>query len=267
MGIPLLAGRDFSDADQTKSPMVVVLNHRAVEQYFAGHDPVGKRLKLGAMDSDAPWMTVIGVVGDVHHGGLQRDIEPYMYAVYPQNAWPQMSVTVRIGPGAGNIELPARAALLRVAPEQPVSSVRRMEDVLAESLGPIRFPLFLFSAFAVVALLLAGLGVFGVAAQSVLQRRRELGIRMALGARVAEVYRLILGQALLPVGMGMVFGLAGTVAAGRLLRGLLFGVSPTDPLTILAGAALLGAVALLASLWPATQATRVDPALVLRSDG
>ncbi len=267
MKIPLLAGRDFSDADQPGSAMVVVFNHRAVEQYFAGQDPVGKRVKLDGLDSDAPWMTVIGVVGDVHHNGLQESVVPYMYAVYPQNAWPQMSVTVRSTPGAGSIEQGARAALRRVAPEQPVSSVRQMDEVMEQSLGDIRFPLFLFSAFAVVALLLAALGVFGVAAQAVLQRRRELGIRMALGARAGAVHRLILGQALLPVGLGMLIGLGGTIAAGRVIRGLLFGVSATDPLTILAGAGLLGTVALLASLWPARHATRVDPALVLRSDG
>ena len=267
MKIPLLSGRDFSDADQPGSAMVVVINHRAAEQYFAGQDPVGKRVKLGGLDSDGPWMTVVGEVGDVHHHGLQADVPAYMYAVYPQNAWPQMSVTVRSIPGTGNIEQGARAALRRVAPEQPVSGVRQMDDVIEQSLGQVRFPLFLFGAFAVVALLLAALGVFGVAAQAVLQRRRELGIRMALGAKAGEVYRLILGQALFPVGTGMLIGLGGTLAAGRVLRGLLFGVSPTDPVTILAGAGLLATVALLASLWPAWHATRVDPALVLRNDG
>lgn len=265
--IPILSGRDFAATDQPTTPMVVMINHQAVAKFFGGQDPIGKRVKLGGYSSDAPWMTVIGVVGDFHHHGLQQDIAPYMYAVYAQNAWPQLSVTIRVAPGSGNIEQAARAAVRRVAPDLPVSNAWQMEGVIEQSFAQVRFPLLVFGAFAVIALLLAALGVFGVAAQAVLQRRRELGIRMALGARAGEVYRLILGQSLLPVGIGMMIGLAGAVAAGRVLRGLLFGVTPGDPATIFAAAGLLAAVALLASAWPARHATRVDPALVLRNDG
>jgi len=267
MGIPLVAGRDFTAADRTGAPPVVVINQRMERVYFPGQHAVGKRLKLGRFDSPSPWMTVVGVVGDVHHVDLGRDAEPYMYAPYQQAAWPGMSVVVRTAHRPTDLARSVRQALMTVAPDQPVDEAELMQTVLDRSLGPVRFPMLLFAVFGAVALLLAVVGIFGVAAQSVLQRRRELGIRMALGAGAGEIYRLVLVQALRPVGLGLLAGVAGAMATSRLLEGLLFGIRPNDPATVVSGAVLLGVAALLACLLPAHGATQVDPALVLRADG
>lgn len=267
VGIPLVAGRDFTAADRDGASPVIIINQKAAEKFFPGNDAVGKRVKLGNPDSDAPWMTIVGVAGDVHHSGLQRDAQPYFYAPYQQSAWPQMTVVVRSARSGSEIGNSVKQTLRRIAPDQPVSDPVFFSEVLDRSLGQVRFPMLLFAGFGLMVLLLAGLGIFGVAMHAVQQRRRELGIRIALGARNGSVLSTVLSQALRPVGLGVVAGLLGARAATQLLTGSLYGVTPGDPLIILTGAAVLGGAALLASLWPAYRATRVDPATVLRSEG
>lgn len=265
MGIPLLAGNDFTFAHQTGAPPVVIINAALARRWFPEGDPVGRRIKLGRFESTGPWITIIGVAGDVRHHGLASPADPYFYAPYGQTVWPEMRVVARtVGPGIG--AAPVREALRRAAAADAIGEITTMAQVLRDSLGHQRFPMMLFTIFAGMALALAGLGCFGVASQSVVQRRRELGIRIALGARAGQVYRLVLQNAMAPVVVGVIAGIAGAVAFTRVLRGLLYEVTPGDPTMLLLSSALLSLVALAACVLPARRAARVDPALVLREE-
>jgi putative ABC transport system permease protein len=265
LGIPLQSGSDFSLADRAGTPPVMIVNAALARRWYPDGDPIGRRIKLGRFDSPGPWITIIGVAGDVRHSGLAQPAEPYFYAPYAQAAWPQLSVMIRTSAPAAGVA-PLRQALRRAAPADPIGDASTMEQVVEGSLGHLRFPMVLFSVFAAMALALAGLGCFGVASQAVVQRRRELGIRIALGARAAQVYRMVLGQAMLPVAVGLVAGTAGALAFARVLRGLLYDIAPGDPVTLFLGSALLAVVAVVACLLPAHRAARVDPALVLREE-
>jgi putative ABC transport system permease protein len=266
MGIPLLAGRDFTDADRADAPPVMIINQRLATRWFPHTNPVGRRFKLGRFDSPTPWVTIVGVVGDVRHWGLDQVPEPYFYATYPQAAWPQMSIMVRSRAAPLALVGPVRAALRRAAPGEAIGDDETMGQVLEGSLGHLRFPMVLFSVFAVMAVALAVLGCFGVANQAVVQRRRELGIRIALGARTAQIYRLVLVQVMRPVVWGLIAGIAGALACSRVLQGLLYDITPGDPATLALGSGILAAAAVAASLLPAHRATRVSPASVLRDE-
>ncbi len=265
LGIPLLGGRDFTSADRPSAPAVMVVNEALGKKWFPGANPVGRRIKLGRFESDGPWITIIGVVGNVRHGGLAQPAQPYLYAPYAQAAWPRLTVMIRTSaPLAGFT--PLRQALRRAAPAEPIGDPVTMEQVVEGSLGHLRFPMMLFSVFAAMALALAALGCFGIASQAVVQRRRELGIRIALGARSGQVYRLVVGQTMLPVAFGLGLGVVGALAFARLLRTMLYDITPGDPVTLLLGAVLLGGVTVVACLLPARRAARVDPVLVLRDE-
>jgi putative ABC transport system permease protein len=264
MGIPLLSGSDFTAVHQAGTPPVAIVNQTFARRWFPGVDPVGRRIKLGRFASTGPWITIIGVAGDVRQQGLASPADPYFYAPYMQAAWPEMRVLVKTGPGiaAG----PVRDALRRAAPSDAIGEITTMAGVVKDSLGHLRFPTVLFTIFAAMALALAALGCFGVASQSVVQRRRELGIRIALGARTGQVYRLVLHQAMVPVVLGVGMGIAGAVAFTRVLRGLLYEIAPGDATILLLCSLLLSAVTVAACLLPAGRASRVDPALVLRDE-
>ena len=264
MGIPLLSGRDFTAADRTGSAPVMIVNQALAAKYFAGADPVGRRIKLGGINSSNPWTTIIGMVGNVRHFGPAREVPAYFYASYNQAAWPRLAIVVRAAPGAS--ERPLRLAVRRAAPAEAIGATTTMEQVVEASLGHVRFPMVLFSVFAAVALGLAALGCFGVASQAVVQRRRELGIRLALGAGKGRLYRMVVAQAMRPVALGIVVGGAGAIWFARVLTALLYDVTPGDPLTLLLGVIALAGVTLLATLLPARRAARVDPSVVLRED-
>ena len=265
LGIPVLVGRDFSPADRASAPLVMVVNEALGRRWFPDQSPVGKRIKLGRFETQGPWITIIGVVGNVRHSGLAQPAQPYLYAPYAQAAWPQLTVMIRTAtPPAGFA--PLRAALRRAAPAEPIGDPFTMAQVVEGSLGHLRFPMILFSVFAAMALALAAIGCFGIASQSVVQRRRELGIRIALGARAGEVYRLVVGQTMLPVVIGLAFGVVGALGFTRVLRTLLYDISPGDPVTLLLGSAVLGVVTVTACLLPARRAARVDPVVVLRDE-
>ena len=245
---------------------MLIVNAALAERWFPEGNPVGRRIRLGNIDSQEPWATVIGVVGDVHHDGLTKDVKPYLYTPYAQAAWPRMSVMVRGVEGQAGPAAQLRPALRRAFPGEPIGELRTMEQVVERSLGHLRFPMMLFTFFAILALSLTALGCFGVASQAVVQRRRELGIRIALGASATQLYRMVLGQAMLPVAWGLAAGIAGALAFTRLLRGLLFGIAPGDPRTLLLGTAALASATLLACLIPARRAARLNPVAVLRDD-
>ena len=178
MGIPL-RGRDFTLADRDGGEQVVIINEALRDRYFRNEDPIGKRFRLGRYDSPSPWRTIIGVAGNVRHNGLDENIEAYFYAPYQQAAWPSMSIVTRMREGTVPAALPIRQALARFEPEAPVNEAKLMSQVVEESLGHRRFPLMLFTVFAALAVALAATGIFGIASQTVHQRRRELGMTHA----------------------------------------------------------------------------------------
>lgn len=267
MGIPMLDGRDFLPTDRAGAPPVVIINESLARRYFPNETPVGRRIRFGRYDTtDEPWVTIIAVVGNVRHSGLGAELRPYLYRPYSQTVWPEMTVVVQ---GAGNplaFAAAVRKALARIVPEEPVGDVVSMGQVVDASLGYLRFPMTLFTVFAAIAVTLAAVGIFGVASQSVAQRRRELGIRRAVGATEGQLYRLVIAQTMVPVGLGIAGGIIGGLAAGRMLEGLLYGIGPTSLPTFGGGSLLLVGVALAAAVVPASRAARIDPAAVLRED-
>lgn len=266
LGIPIVAGRDFAPTDIAASPPVVIINERLRARYFPGENPVGRRFKMGSYGSPNNWITIIGVAGDVRHLGLQTPPAPYFWAPYGQAAWPAMNVMVRTAGEPLALTGPVRDAIKRAAPGEPLRDPDTMERVLEASLGHLRFPMVLFTVFAIAALSLAALGCFGVASQSVAQRRRELAVRLALGARATQVYGMVVAQSMRPVVWGLAAGIVGALAGTRLLGQLLYDVKPTDPFVLGAGVVVLATTMILASVLPARSASRVDPAAILREE-
>ena len=262
LGVPLMEGREFTDQDALGAPGVIIVNQAMARKYWPKEDPIGKAIHLG--DAAGPRLTIVGVVGDVHHNGLDEASQPQFFRPYPQAGWPVMAIVVRTN-GMPMSYLPAiKKALAEVEPERPVSDVALMKDIVEGSVGPRRFPALVLSAFAALALALAGVGIVGVVSYSVAQRTREIGIRMALGARKPDVLKLILTGSMTWVFAGMVIGIVGALGLTRLLGSLLYSVSPSNPIVLAGASLLLGAIALLASYIPARRAAKVDPMVALR---
>jgi putative ABC transport system permease protein len=262
--IPLLRGRAFTERDDEKVPLVVVINESAAKALWPGEDALGKRMKLGRLGT--AWAEVVGIVGDVKHDGLQLDSQPHLYTSNLQIPWATFRITVRSSLDTAAVAAAVRGVVQSLDPLQPVSDVKTMETVMAEANAGRQLSLVLFSLFAVIALLLACLGIYGVTAYSVSRRTRELGIRMALGAQSRDVSGLVIRQGMTPVLIGLVMGLAAAFFLTRLMSSLLFRVSTNDPLTFAGIATLLVAIALLACWLPARRATKVDPMVALRSE-
>ncbi|HEX9761288.1 MAG TPA: ABC transporter permease, partial [Candidatus Acidoferrales bacterium] len=258
MEIPLLAGREFTDQDTTGALPVVIISDSLRRRDFPDEDPIGRRIRIGE------WLTIVGVVGDIRPFGLDSKTHPYLYRVYSQAAWPSMNVVLRARSNPGTLAAPVKQALARVAPEQPVGDVETMEQVVAGSVAARRFIVLLLGAFSVVAVGLAAVGIYGVVSYVVARRTHELGIRLALGAQPRDLYRLVIGQAMAPVLLGIAAGLFGAAGLTRFLGSFLFQVSPSDPVALGGVTLLLGVVALLACALPARRAARVDPMVALR---
>ncbi len=269
LGIRLLRGRDFTAADTTNSEPVIVINETLARRYFPGTDPVGKRIRLGGLDSDLPWCTVIGVAGDVRQGALAADIPPEMYLPYSQQLtefYRSATLAVQTRADTASLERSIVSAIGDLDAGLPVTALRTIEQLLEGEVRQPRRQSLLIAGFAGLALLLAGIGLYGVIAYAVTQRTHEIGIRMALGARPAEIVKLVLRHGLLLTVGGVVIGLAGALALARALHGMLFEVSASDPATFAIVPLLLAAVALLACYFPARRASRVDPLAALRHD-
>ena len=262
LGIPLLRGRDLTAADDEKAPLVLLVNEAFVRKYGNGRDAVGRRITRFSSDKEV-WQ-IAGVIGDLR-SRLDQAPKPIIVVPYAQAPIPAMSIGLR-STGSAMSLLPAlREALRAVDPNQPLSRAHTLAEVAGESVGERRFQMMLLGIFALVALSLAALGIYGVMAYTVAQRSREIGIRMALGAEQAQVLRMVLLSGLRLAGLGVGFGLAGAIALTRTIAALLYGVSATDPLTLALVSALLFGVALVASWAPARRATRVDPMIPLRA--
>jgi putative ABC transport system permease protein len=264
LGIPLVEGREFIDADTLSSAGVVVINEAMAHRYWPKGGALGAHIKIGSFQENAPWLTVVGIVADFRHGGLDIKPWPFFYRPFQQAGWPVMSITVHTASAAGAFEQPVKQALARMDGDYPASEVRTMEQVASDSIGSYRFPTMLLSAFASLALILSAVGIAGVVAYSVVQRTSEIGIRMALGAQPRDVLKPVLGGSMLWTFGGVAVGIAGAIALTRLLGSLLYDVQPTDPLILGATALLLIAVALAACYFPARRAMRVDPLVALR---
>jgi putative ABC transport system permease protein len=261
MGIPLVSGRVFEDGDREGRPLVAVISAAAAQRFWRDRNPVGERFSI-----DDPEITIVGVVGDVHSASLESAPQPTVYVPYRQDPWPFMTFALRTEAVPSTLTAAVRDAIWRVDKDQPVSAVLTMDQQLSNSLTRRRFSVTLLSGFGAVAVSLAAIGLYGVLAFIVAQRRREIGVRMALGAQPRDVIADVLGQGLRLAGLGIAVGIGLALAATRLLNSLLFGTSPTDALTFAAVAALLVAIAEGASLVPAVRASRVDPLIALRDE-
>ncbi|PYX68752.1 MAG: permease [Acidobacteria bacterium] len=263
LGIPLLRGRLFDDRETAESPHVAVISESLARSRWPGQDPIGHTIEFGNMDGDPRLLTVVGIVGDVHDYGLDAPPRPTVYVDLFQRPRAAVTLTMLTDADTQLVTTSARSILQELNPEIP-PTFRTFAQVYSASLGSRRFNLILTGFFGIVALLLATAGVFGVMAYSVSRRTREIGVRVALGARSRDVLAMILGQGIRTIGIGIAIGLVGSFALTRTLSSLLFGVTATDPLTFAAVIALLIATALLACYIPARRATKVDPMVALR---
>ena len=274
MGIAVRRGRPLQPTDAGGQPLVAVVNEAFVRSFFNGQNPLGKRVTFGTPDSTAEWREIVGVVGDVHHGGLSEAAQPELYVPATQltaDFWTifvplPISFVVRSNLPTATLFPAIKAAVHEVDPEQAVSRLRPVSELVSDSVARYRFSMLLLTVFGALALIIAAVGVYGVMAYAVTQRTRELGIRLALGASRSSVQYLVLGRGLAMAAVGIGIGLAGAMALTRLLVTQLFDVSPTDPAVLAAAVGTLAAVSAVACFIPAFRATRVDPVIALRSE-
>lgn len=264
MSIPLLQGRAFTDQDDSKAPKAVVISRSLAARYFKDESPLGRRLAISADYSPAGWMTIVGVAENVKSSDLGEEARDTIYVPYTQVRWPNMYLVVRAPTGPENLTGAVRGQIRSVDPDQPISSIRTMEDVVGSSVAQSRFTVVLLGAFAGLALLLAIIGVYSMMAYSVNERVYEIGIRMAVGAQEKDVLRLFLIKGLKLTLVGLIVGIAVSAGVTRVIESMLFGVNATDPATFAGVTLLIACVALLACYLPARSASRVDPITALR---
>jgi predicted permease len=269
--IPLIRGRFFNDAEMHGKGNAVIISDGMAKRYWPNEDPIGRRLKWGAVESMSPWLTIVGVVGDIKQGPLDAATKPHTYETFqhmcvdPHIPMCSGRILMVRSEAPSNVVVPeARNIIQQMDPQQPIGKVWVMNQIISNSLAPRRFNTWLLAAFGFGALLLAAIGVYGVISYSVSQRTRELGVRLALGAQPADILRLVLRKGLALAGIGLVIGIGASLAATRLMSSLLYNVSATDPLTFAAVGVLLVIVALAACWIPARRAMRTDPAVTLR---
>jgi predicted permease len=264
LGIPLRRGRLFTGADVAGARPVVVLSERAVRQYFPDEDPIGQRITIGWRSVSGD---VVGVVGDIKEMGLREPVEPQLYLAFAQAPHRNtMAVVLRTKTPPLSSAQTVRHAVRAEDPNLAISDLQPLDEVLAQSVAQSRFYMLLLGTFAAAALLLAAIGIFGVLSSAVAQRTREIGIRVALGARGSQVRSLVLREAILLAGLGIAVGIVVSLQLTKVLSTLLFELTPTDPFTLAGVAVVLLGVALLASYLPARRASRVDPVVALRAE-
>ncbi len=263
MGIQLRRGRFFTEGDTKGAPQVLIVNEAFARRHFSGEDPVAQRLVIG----DDPPREIVGVVGSVRHRGLDEEPQPEFYVSYLQAPRSRLSLVVRAAANdPAELAASVRGAIREVEKDQLVGEVRTMDTLVSHSVAPRRFQMLLLGSFALVALLLAGVGIYGVMAYAVAQRRHEIGVRLALGAQRGDVIRLVVRQGMTPALVGAGVGLIGAFAGTRVIESLLYGVSAGDPIVFVGVSALLLLTALLACYLPARRATGIDPAIALRHE-
>jgi putative ABC transport system permease protein len=264
MKIPLMDGREFEPTDNANSPQVVIVNQAAADKYFPGENPLGRRIKFSKPTIDGPWHTIIGVARGEKQDGMDVEIKPEVYKSYLQDPRSEMTIAVRTANHPTSLLSAVRGEIRALDKDLPAFDIKTMTEIVSASLAQKRFAMLLLCIFALVALILAAVGIYGVISYSVTERTHEIGIRMALGAAKRDVLKLVVGQAALLALAGVGCGLVASCLLTRLMESLLFGVSTTDPLIFVLVAALLTSVALVASYIPARRAMRVDPMVALR---
>jgi predicted permease len=266
LGVPLQRGRFLNDTDRAGALPVVVIDDELARRYFPNTNPLGRRITFNS-DADQPdWLTIVGVVGHAAHEGLDAEKRVQVYFPFRQTGAGGLNFALRTAGDPMAVINGVRAAVRRVDPEQPLSSIATMDELVESSLGPRRLNMTLLALFGTLAIVLASLGIYGVNSQLVTQRQRELGVRMALGASTPEVLRLVLSHGMALTGIGVLLGSAGAYWLTRLIRAQLFAVDATDPMTFVGVAALLASIAFVATALPAWRATRLDPLRVLREE-
>src|SRR6058998_53763 len=261
--VPLIKGRFFSDADKADAPPVIVVNQAFAKKFWPNQDALGKRIVMGGMSDNPKWITIVGVVGDVRHFGLDVDPKPEMYVPFPQEPYFTTIYVVRSNQDAGSLLPAIRREIQAIDSAVPLANIRAFEDVIADSVAPRRLSVVLLGVFAGVAVLLASVGIYGVMSFLVVQRTHEIGVRMALGAQRSDVLKLVLVRSLKLISAGTIIGLIVALMSTHTLRALLYSVSAFDAATFALVTILLGAIALAASYLPAMRATRADPMIVL----
>jgi putative ABC transport system permease protein len=265
MGIPILRGETFSDRNQRDSPGVILVNKAAASEFWPDEDPVGQFIRpdVDITDVDPVLFQIVGVVGNVRDLRLDEEPTPTLYVPHTQQTWPAMSVAVRSNLQAATL-IPQIRTVVNDLSQEASFSFRELDEVLAETTEERRFLTLVMGLFGVLALTLAGVGVFGVLSYSVAQRTREMGLRRALGAERSSVYGLVTRESMVLLLVGGVLGVGGSIFANRMVSSLLYGVEATDPVTYLAALGLLVASGFLASYLPARDATRIDPMVALK---
>jgi putative ABC transport system permease protein len=262
---PLIKGRVFTDADRDGSPPVVVVDEEAARRFWRGGDPIGKRITFeDPSQADAKWITVVGLVGHTAHEGLDAEHRVQLYFPFAQRPQAQMTFAVRTAGDPAGIVNAVRGAIREVDSDQPLSDVATMDSLMDRTVGQRRLSMTLLATFAVLAMALAALGIYGVMAFDVTRRSQEIGVRMALGAARRDVLGMVLRQGLAMAAIGVGVGLVAAAGLTRVLQSQLFGIERSDPMTFASVAAGLLAVAVLATVLPALKATRVDPISALR---
>jgi predicted permease len=264
LDIALLRGRDFTNADEDGAPKVVVINETMAERFWPKQDALGKRFKFFG---DEDYSTIVGIAKNAKYNGVAENPIPFIYTPLRQNYSPAAALHVRAATDAASLAPAVRALVQELDPTLSVFNIRTLEAQVEQSLAPLRINVIMLATFGTLALLLAAIGLYGVASYSVSQRTREIGVRMALGARPASVLKLVLGQGLALVGIGLAVGLAAAFLLARAVpQDLLPNVSTSDPMTFASTSIILGIVALLASYIPARRATKIDPLIALRAE-
>jgi putative ABC transport system permease protein len=261
MRAPLIAGRQFTAADGAQAPKVLIVNQTFAHRFWPGQNPVGKRVVVGRWPEAAE---VVGVSADVKNRGLAQDTQAQVYIPFAQLPWGNMNLLVRTAVAPLSMAGGVRAQISGVDPDQPVTDIQTANELMDSSLAQPRFTMLLLVVFSAAALALAIIGVYGVLAYSVAQRRHELGIRVALGAERADILRLVVHQGLLLAGAGVAIGLAAALLLTRLMSSLLYGIGARDLTTFVLAPLAFLCIALLASYMPALRATRTDPMEALR---
>ena len=260
---PLIKGRFFNNADNADAPLVIIINQAFAKKFWPDEDALGKRIVMGGMSDDPRWLTIVGIVGDMHHFGLDVAPKPEMYVPFAQSAYFTTIYVVRSNQDPRALLPAIRREIQAMDPAVPLANVRMFEDVIADSVAPRRLSVVLLGVFAGVAVLLASVGIYGVMSFVVVQRTHEIGVRMALGAQRSDVLKLVLGRSLKLISAGTIIGLIVAIMSTNTLRALLYSVNAFDAATFAMVTILLGAVALAASYLPAMRATRADPMVVL----
>lgn len=266
MRMRLLVGRDLAATDTRDAPPVVVISRAIADRLGGPSAALGQRLKRGRVSVVSPWATIVGVVNDTKDDGLGLRSKGTIYMPLAQNSAGNVWLAARTAGSASAIVPALRQALAAVDPDLPLAQVQTLEEMMASSIAQPRFSMLMLGIFAAVALLLAAIGIYGVISYSVVQRTHEIGVRMALGARQVDVVRMVARQVLIMAGIGIAIGGVLALAGGKLMTRLLFGVEPSDPITLGAVALGLAVVALVAAAVPAWRAARLDPVSALRSD-